>query len=134
MPMDTIMEQFSVASGQWPVDSKETLAESGFYWRERDGVKVLVCRPLEDVGFANGFSTRLGGVTDITKEAPGSESGKDLNLAGFNEDSRENIYENRRRFFAVFDEPFKLATAWQVHGDNIRMVKADEDLGDSDER
>jgi hypothetical protein len=41
---------------------EETLAESGFYWRERNGVKVIVCRPLEEAGFVNGFSTRSGGV------------------------------------------------------------------------
>jgi len=134
MPMDTIIEQPQAASSQWPEDSKETLAESGFYWRERDGVKVLVCRPMEDVGFANGFSTRLGGVTNIMAERSDGVVGSDLNLAGFSEDSRENIYENRRRFFAVFDHPFKLATAWQVHGYNIRLVKAEGDLGDSDER
>lgn len=141
MPMDTIIEQSPVLSDQRSVDSKETLAESGFYWRERDDVKVLVCRPLEDVGFTNGFSTRLGGVSDIAAGPPegGTQNalttnGSDLNLAGFNEDSRENIYENRRRFFAVFDHPFKLATAWQVHGDNIRPVQSGDDLGDSDER
>ena len=124
--MDTIIETT-------PDLEQQILTESGFYWREREGIKVLVCRPLEDAGFANGFSTRLGGVTDITSEKPAA-AGSDLNLAGFNEDSRENIYENRRRFMAVFDRPFKLATAWQVHGDNIRMVRTEDDLGDSDER
>ena len=34
-----------------PASDDETLADSGFYWRELDGVKVLVCRPLEDAGF-----------------------------------------------------------------------------------
>lgn len=135
------MEQ-PVVSDQRSVDSKKTLAELGFYWRERDGVRVLICAALEDAGFANGFSTRLGGVTNIasgppeggTPKALATARGSDLNLAGFNEDSRENIYENRRRFFAAFDHPFKLATAWQVHGDNIRIVRTDDDLGDSDER
>jgi YfiH family protein len=55
-------------------------------------------------------------------------------LAGFNEDSRENIYENRRRFLKALPREHRLATAWQVHGGNIRIVHSYDDLGDSDER
>ena len=105
-----------------------TLAETGFYWRERDGIKVLVCKPVEDAGFANGFSTRLGGVSNIT-----GTSDTDLNLAGFDEDSAENIYENRRRFLAAFDGDYRLATAWQVHGDGVKMVTP-ENAGESEQR
>lgn len=114
-------------SGQQSADDARTLAESGFYWRERDGVKVLVCRPLEDAGFANGFSTRLGGVSAFSL-------GNDLNLAGFDEDEAENIYENRRRFLAAFDGEYRLATVWQVHGDTIKTLRAIEDIGSSEDR
>src|SRR4051812_36673054 len=107
MPMEMIIQKSST-------DDDETLADSGFYWRERDGVKMLVCGALEDAGFANGFSTRLGGVSDFPKDS--------LNLAGFNEDSAENIYENRRRFLRLFDREYRLATVWQVHGDSIATV------------
>jgi YfiH family protein len=124
--MDTITDQLSAAAGQRSADTQETLAESGFYWRERDDVRLLVCEALDRAGFANGFSTRLGGVSPFPAG--------DLNLAGFNEDSRENIYENRRRFLAAFDSQFQLALAWQVHGDHIRIVKDKSDAGDSDER
>jgi YfiH family protein len=127
--METIIEPSAVSEHLSTADD-ETLSKSGFYWRERSGVKVLVCRPLEETGFANGFSTRLGGVSSLEADPAGSE----LNLGGFNEDSRENIYENRRRFFAALDRPYKLATAWQVHGDNIRVVSEEADLGDSNER
>jgi len=119
------MEQLSVVSSQLPVE--ETLAESGFYWRERDGVKVLVCGPLEEAGFANGFSTRLSGVSAFSL-------GNDLNLAGFDEDEAENIYENRRRFLAAFDGDYRLATVWQVHGDTIKTVRTVEDIGNSEDR
>lgn len=78
-------------------------------------MKVLVCRPLEEKGFANGFSTRLGGVSDFPADS--------LNLAGFDEDSEENISENRRRFLQMFEGNFALATAWQVHGDGVKVVK-----------
>lgn len=87
---------------------------------------MLVCRPLEEAGFVNGFSTRLGGVSDFPKCS--------LNLAGFDEDSAENIYENRRRFLSVLDSDLKLATAWQVHGDGVKLVAADQDIDNSEER
>ena len=106
--------------------SDATLAESGFYWRERDGVKVLVCKALEDSGFVNGFSTRLGGVSPFPSN--------DLNLAGFDEDIRDNIEENRRRFMSVFGADYRLATVWQVHSDAIKIVETEADIEMSDEK
>lgn len=128
--MDTIIENSAEERKQASSSDDETLTESGFYWRERDGVIVLVCRQLEAAGFANGFSTRLGGVSSLQS----STSGTELNLAGFNEDTRGNIYENRRRFLTAFPHEYRLATAWQVHGNNVRFVKQHSDAGDSDER
>jgi YfiH family protein len=46
-----------------------------------------------------------------------------LNLAGFNEDTAENILENRRRFLKLFEGDWTLAGCWQVHGSDIRVVK-----------
>ena len=106
MPMDSITD--------------ELLAENGFYWREKDGVKVLVNRILEENGFANGFSTRLGGVSAFPENA--------LNLAGYDEDSEENITENRRRFLSLFDADYTLASCWQIHSADVRVVK---DLADA---
>lgn len=103
-----------------------TLAESGFYWREAEGVKILVCKPLEDAGFANGFSTRLGGVSAFPAG--------DLNLAGFDEDSSENIYENRRRFLSAFEGDFSLSTVWQVHGDDVKIVRTAEEAASSEDK
>lgn len=116
MPIETIINESLV-------NDAETLANSGFFWREHDGVNVLVCRALEDAGFVNGFSTRVGGVSPFPENS--------LNLAGFDDDTAENIYENRRRFLAAFDGDFDLALAWQVHGDTIRTVSTPEDAGDS---
>jgi len=114
MPVETIM------------GDAETLAKSGFYWRERNGVRTLVCRPLEEAGFANGFSTRLGGISDFPHNS--------LNLAGFDEDTAENIYENRHRFLNTVDGDFKLATAWQVHGCGVKTISTVEDIDNSEER
>jgi len=81
---------------------------------------------LEARGFVNGFSTRLGGVSPFPAG--------DLNLAGFNEDTAENIHENRRRFLSAFEGNRELALAWQVHGSAIRTIRTREEIGDSDER
>ena len=48
-----------------------------------------------------------------------------LNLAGFNEDTAENILENRRRFLKLFPNEnggWALAGCWQVHGSDARFV------------
>lgn len=95
----------------------DELERSGFYWRELDGVRALICAPLEAAGFANGFSTRMGGTSPMPENA--------LNLAGFNEDSAENILENRRRFLKLFPTEsgeWALAGCWQVHGADVRLV------------
>ena len=109
-----------------PSTEQQILTENGFYWRERDGIKVLVNRALEDAGFTNGFSTRLGGVSPFPAGS--------LNLAGFDEDAAENIHENRRRFLQVFDRDYKLTTAWQVHGDDIKIVRSAEDVSETEAR
>lgn len=93
------------------------LARAGFYWRKLEGLQALVCAPLEEAGFANGFSTRVGGTSPMPENA--------LNLAGFNEDTAENILENRRRFLKLFPSEFgewALAGCWQVHGSDVRLI------------
>ncbi len=87
---------------------------------------MLVCLTLERAGFINGFSTRVGGVSPFPAN--------DLNLAGYDEDSLENIDENRRRFLNALGVERPIATAWQVHGDHLRMVNEREDAVNSDER
>jgi YfiH family protein len=96
------------------ITTDDQLSEAGFYWRDVDGVRALICAPLEDDGFVNGFSTRLGGVSEMPADA--------LSLAGFNDDAAENILENRRRFLKLFPGDWALAGCWQVHGADIRVV------------
>jgi YfiH family protein len=97
--------------------SDDELTRAGFYWRQSEGVRALVCAPLEADGFQNGFSTRIGGTSPMPENA--------LNLAGFNEDTAENILENRRRFLKLFTNesgPWALAGCWQVHGSDVRLI------------
>ncbi|HEX5602567.1 MAG TPA: peptidoglycan editing factor PgeF [Pyrinomonadaceae bacterium] len=101
------------------ITSDDQVTEAGFYWRETDGVRALVCAPLEADGFVNGFSTRGGGVSDMPANA--------LSLAGFHDDAAENILENRRRFLKLFPGEWTLAGCWQVHGSDVRVVHTIED-------
>ncbi len=126
MPIDKIIPEVPSSKFQVPNRDEQILTDSGFYWRERNGVKVLVCSALEEHGFANGFSTRLGGVSPFPAN--------DLNLAGIGEDSDDNILENRRRFLNVFEGEYKLATAWQVHGNCVKIVKTLADAARSDDK
>ena len=122
MPVEMIIKE----TANCPKADEPILTDAGFYWRERAGVKVLVCAPLERAGFANGFSTRVGGVSPFPAN--------DLNLAGYDEDSAENIAENRRRFLATFEGEYKLATVWQIHSDRIKHVAGEDDIEMSDEK
>ena len=110
MPMEMIMEEDEPKRRQ-----VAALQSAGFYWREIDGVRALVCAPLEQDGFTNAFSTRLGGISPMPARA--------LNLAGFNEDDAENIYENRRRFLKLFDGDWILTGCWQTHSSDVRVVR-----------
>ena len=101
------------------ITTDDQLKEAGFYWREIDGVRALVCAPLEQDGFINGFSTRLGGVSAMPADA--------LSLAGFNDDAADNILENRRRFLKLFHGDWELAGCWQVHGADVRVVHTREE-------
>src|SRR5215207_5195661 len=101
------------------ITSDDQLSQAGFYWRQIAGVRALVCAPLEDDGFVNGFSTRLGGVSEMPENA--------LSLAGFDDDAAENILENRRRFLKLFPGEWSLAGCWQVHGADVRVVNTVEE-------
>jgi purine-nucleoside/S-methyl-5'-thioadenosine phosphorylase / adenosine deaminase len=100
------------------ITNERELERAGFYWREIGGVQALICAPLEQDGFTNGFSTRLGGVSLMTHDS--------LNLAGFNEDAAENILENRRRFLKLFEGSWTLTGCWQVHGTDVRIVRNEQ--------
>lgn len=97
------------------ITDEAELTRAGFHWREKDNTLALSCAPLEQMGFANAFSTRMGGVSPIQQDA--------LNLAGFDDDLAENIYENRRRFLKLFDGEWTLASCWQRHSADVRVVK-----------
>ena len=98
---------------------------TNFSFRQEGEVQLLVCEPLERLGFKNAFSTRLGGVSPLPANA--------LSLGNFSHDERANVIENRRRFLAALNsDDWPLVTAKQIHSADIRTVADVEDaLGDS---
>ena len=91
-----------------------------FSFRNIDNLRLLVCDPIERIGFKNAFSTRLGGVSPLPSHA--------LSLGNFRQDERENVLENRRRFLAALDAAeWALVTAKQHHSADVRFVNGVED-------
>ena len=66
----------------------------------------------------HGFSTRLGGVSEIDGE-------KVLNLGAVEWDKRENVEENRRRFVAAAGAgDLSFVSLHQIHSDVVRIFDA----------
>lgn len=109
------------------ITAETEIERAGFRWLEGlEGVRALACEPLAHAGFVNGFSTRGGGVSLFPEGS--------LNLAGFDQDSAENIYENRRRFIHALGGDWTLAACWQVHGADVLVVRDPEDPRPENER
>lgn len=93
---------------------------TNFSFRQRGGVQLLQCEPLERLGFKHAFSTRLGGVSPLPADA--------LSLGNFSQDERANVVENRRRFQAALETPnWPMVTAKQIHSADVRSVVDAED-------
>ena len=82
----------------------------------------LVCQPLEQAGFVNAFSTRLGGVSPLPENS--------LSLTYFKGDEKANVAENRRRFLnAIGCDGAQIMTARQTHSIDIASIEAAEQSG-----
>jgi YfiH family protein len=92
-----------------------------FSFHNIGALRLLVCDPLERIGFKNAFSTRLGGVSPMPADA--------LDLGSFrNPFERENMIENRRRFLAALGvADWTLVTAKQIHSADVRFVSGPDD-------
>lgn len=91
-----------------------------FSFRQINQLQLLVCEPLEQAGFKNAFSTRLGGVSPLPADA--------LSLGNFSQDERDNVIENRRRFLTALAAPdWTLVTAKQIHSAEARHVSDHDD-------
>ncbi|MDQ3010873.1 MAG: peptidoglycan editing factor PgeF [Acidobacteriota bacterium] len=91
-----------------------------FVFRQSGQLQLLVCEPIERLGFKNAFSTRLGGVSPLPADA--------LSLGNFSHDERANVIENRRRFLAALNaRDWPMVTAKQIHSAHVRSVLDTED-------
>lgn len=89
---------------------------TNFSFRQNGEVQLLVCEPLERLGFKNAFSTRVGGVSPLPANA--------LSLGNFSHDERANVIENRRRFLSALEaDGWPMVTAKQIHSADVRSVK-----------
>ncbi len=80
-------------------------------------ISYLVCEPLEDAGFLNAFSTRLGGISALPAQA--------LNLTNFKGDAPENVKENRRRFLeAIGADQMPVVTMRQTHSTDRCFIES----------
>jgi YfiH family protein len=94
---------------------------TAFTVRQSGDVQAIVCRPLEDAGFLNAFSTRPGGVSPMPSH--------DLNLV-FNEDDPAHVEENRKRFLRAAGLPsWPIMTAHQVHSADVVEVRSPATAG-----
>lgn len=79
---------------------------------EQDGLKYYQFENLQAVGIKHGIFSRHGGVSPAPWDS--------LNLGGSLGDSRDNVIENRRRIFSIFDLPVaSIFDVWQVHSADI---------------
>ena len=86
-----------------------------FIFYEKGQIKLLICRPLQKIGFKNAFSTRLGGISSLPHNM--------LNLGNSRQDSISNILENRRLFLqAIEASDWALITANQVHSTIVQTI------------
>jgi YfiH family protein len=88
-------------------------------------ISYLVCEPLQEAGFLNGFSTRLGGVSRFADGA--------LSLGYSKADTRENVDENRRRFLlAIGAKDMSILTMRQTHSADRCIVETMEQPRESE--
>lgn len=76
---------------------------------------TFTCLPLEEAGFVNAFSTRLGGISRLPENA--------LQLAFKNEEAAR-VRENRRRFLSAIGTPrYHLVTPEQTHSAYVSVIE-----------
>jgi len=80
--------------------------------KETNGLKYIQFSSFPEEHHFHGIFTRSGGVSPHPFES--------LNIGGTTGDSRENVIENRKRIFDVFNRKENtLFDVWQVHGSDI---------------
>lgn len=84
-------------------------------WIQKDLIRYYSFEIFGGNGLAQGVFTRRGGVSPAPWDS--------LNTGGLSGDARENVIENRRRIFSVFDRPVaSIFDVWQVHSRDVLIT------------
>jgi|SRR5262245_7845068 len=116
--MDSMTEfgQKETDSGDFTMERKDVATRTG-----KGCISYLVCKPLEEAGFLNAFSTRLGGVSNL--------AGGALSLGYSKADTRENVDENRGRFLtAIGAKALPIKTMRQTHSSDRHQLETAGEL------
>jgi len=97
---------------------KPALALTGWTVRERDGVRILQATALARIPWlTHGFSTRFGGASELNGE-------KVLNLGFAEWDTKESVFENRRRLQSALGGcDLEIVALNQIHSDVVHFFE-----------
>jgi len=110
-PMTSVGEREELDSGDFSMESRDVTTRAG-----KARISYVVCKPLEEAGFLNAFSTRLGGVSNVAAGA--------LSLGYSKTETRENVDENRSRFLsAIGAKGWPVKTVRQTHSSDRCQVE-----------
>jgi polyphenol oxidase len=96
-------------------------------WRVRDAGKLKIVEAAalaEQAWLVHGFSTRVGGTSQLESRCDGQATRENVLNLGFTEwDTRERVASNRRLFAdALCARRMQLVSLRQIHSDLIRLV------------
>lgn len=106
---------------------------NGATWRMRRarGLGILEARALARLNWlVHGFSTRPGGASELKTVCDGQEKSENVLNLGFTDwDRREQVLENRAKFFAAVGAgKMHMLALRQIHSDIVHRVDARERL------
>lgn len=110
-----------------PRSTAQAASKADAVWRPRrtSGLQILKSPAFaREDWLVHGFSTRAGGVSELSANHQGhAGTEKVLNLGFTDWDSRQRVLENRRRFFASLSAAkMRVVGLRQIHSDIIHVV------------
>lgn len=94
---------------------------------EFGNLKYFTFESFPNEKIKHGIFTRLGGISPDTFSS--------LNVGESARDSRENVVENRRRIFQVFDRSVdSIFDVWQIHSDKVKFTNIPRKSGTKHEQ
>ena len=109
---------------------KRAAKSAAWNLRRAGGLQILEAPAFAALDWlVHGFSTRSGGVSEITSTngAPRAKNDRVLNLGFTDWDSRARVFENRKKFFhAIGAEKMRAVTLRQIHSDSAVRVDSSD--------